>query len=103
MVLVEEGPWAEFETEASLRRIQERLYGCIDAAIDGGLGKQYPDSVGKPLVIQLSCFNVPEEDVRSFFERFSQGVLEVPDYKKALLESPYVREVSFELSCCDHG
>jgi hypothetical protein len=99
LVLVEEGPWDEAEVEANLRRIQERLYGCLDAAIDGALAKQYPDSDAKPVVIQLSCFNVPECEVRSFFDRFSERVLELPDYKRALVESPHVSKVSFEFSC----
>lgn len=99
LVLVEEGPWATAEVEANLRRIQERLYGCLDAAIDGALANEYPDSDGKPVVIELSCFNVPELEVRSFFDRFSKCVLELPDYKKYLAESAHVRGVAFAFRC----
>jgi hypothetical protein len=99
MVLVEEGPWAESEVIANLERLQNRLYRCIDAAIDGGLAEKYPKSAGKAVVVQLDCYNLPELQIRSFFEHFSAGVFELPDYKDALSESEYVRSVSFELNC----
>jgi hypothetical protein len=53
LVLVEEGPWDPDETDVQLRRIQDRLYDCVDAAVDGHLAGKYPDSRGKPVVIRL--------------------------------------------------
>ena len=47
MVLVEEGPWPSKDTEGNLRRIQGRLYHCLDVALDGGLWRLYPDSYGQ--------------------------------------------------------
>lgn len=46
MVLVESGPW-EFPVETGLRNLQQRLYGCLDAALEGGLAAKFPDSLGK--------------------------------------------------------
>ena len=46
MVLVEQGPW-NGGSERELRRIQDRLYGCLDAAIDGQLAEQFPETRGK--------------------------------------------------------
>jgi len=81
-----------------LRRIQERLYGCLDAAIDGKLAEKFPDSLGKNVVIQLDCYNVPRDEAEAFFKRFADGVLSVPDYKDGLARSRFVRKLSFEIT-----
>ena|SRR5690606_17217548 len=98
MVLVEEGPWPPGEMERNLRRIQDRLYHCIDVALDGGLWRLYPDSYGKPLTVQLDGYELPETEVRDFFDRFSSGALVTPDYASALQGNPYVSSIGFELN-----
>lgn len=97
MVLVEEGPWSEV-IEFELARIQDRLYGCIDAAIDGQLADQFPELSGAHIIIQLDCYNVPEAEVHAFFDEFSSGVFLIPDYKEALRASSYVSGISFEIN-----
>lgn len=98
MVLVEEGPWEQQQLEPNLRRVQERLYSCIDAALEGKLAEQYPESAGKPLLIRLDAYNVPEQELREFFGRFSSAVLQLPDYAAALAASNIVPSIAFELS-----
>ncbi len=97
MVLVEEGPWAS-DIEKQLRRVQERLYQCVDAALDGQLAEKFPESSGKEIVIQLDCYNLPREDVAEFFDNFSHGVFLISDYKKALKESSFVNGIRFEVN-----
>ncbi len=98
MVLVEEGPWAASEVEDNLRRIQDRLFCCVDAAIDGQLAELYPESAGKPVSIRLDAYNVAEAELRDFFERFSGAALELPDYAAALATCTAVSGISFELN-----
>lgn len=98
MVLVEQGPWEQQQIESNLRRLQERLYNCIDAAIDGNFAELYPDSAGKPVLIRLDAYNIPEAEVREFFERFSGAVLQIPDYVTALKTSSIVPSIEFELN-----
>lgn len=93
MVLVEEGPWDDVST--NLRRLQDRLYSCIDAAIDGKLAELYPESVGASVVIRLDGYGLPMPDSREFFDRFSSAVLDLPDYRAALEASPHVSGVQF--------
>ena len=97
MVLVEEGQWAQ-PFEARLRMIQERLYGCIDAAIDGQLAAQFPETLGKRIVVRLDCYDAPEPEVSGFFERFSEGALTSPEYRRALTDSTYVSDLQFQLN-----
>ena len=97
MVLVEQGPWSGSVND-HLRRIQDRLYGCIDAALDGKLAAIFPESHGKNVVLQLDCYNVPRAVVEDFFDRFSAVVFTTDDYRKALECSEFVRNMKFEIN-----
>ena len=93
MVLVEQGPWRSLEPE--LHRIQDRLYGCLDAAMDGQLAEKFPDCLGKRIVIRLDCYNVPRDAVADFFQRFSDGVFH---YRHAKEPSKFTSGISFEIT-----
>lgn len=97
MVLVEEGPWSG-SIDSQLRRIQERMYGCIDAALDGQLAEKFPESNGKRVIVQLDCYNVPRVEVEDFFQRFSSGVFELDDYRKALERNEFILDIGFKIS-----
>ncbi|RYY90397.1 MAG: hypothetical protein EOO15_02690 [Chitinophagaceae bacterium] len=97
IVLVEEGPWGP-AIEDRLRAIQDRLYGCVDAALDGDLAMKFPETKGKRIVVQLDCYDGPEADVSEFFSRFAEGVFNIADYAEALVRSPHVREIVFKLN-----
>ena len=97
MVLVEEGPWIG-RVDIELRRIQDRLYGCLDAALDGQLAAKFPESIGKRVIIRLDCYNVPVDDVASFFQLFSDRALATPAYAEALRRSEHVKEILFEVN-----
>ena len=96
LVLVEEGPWKDFESE--MRRLQERLYNCLEAALDGQVAEKFPDSIGSAIVIQLDGYNLPDESVSAFWQRFSSEVLNIPDFAQALSSSEFVSDFKFELN-----
>src|ERR1017187_7965684 len=98
MVLVEEGPWPASETEPNLRRLQERLYNCIEAALGGQLAKQFPESNGGLVTVRLDGYDLPQVEVREFFERFSSSILHVADYASALRQSSFISGIKFELN-----
>ncbi len=97
VVLVEQGPWPG-SIDDQLRRIQDRMYGCVDAALDGQLAERFPESKGKDIVIRLDCYNVPREEVEEFFYGFSNGIFAIDDYRKALAHSDFARSIDFEIS-----
>ncbi|MBV9572057.1 MAG: hypothetical protein JO056_12525 [Alphaproteobacteria bacterium] len=97
LVLVEQGPWHS-SLQANLRRIQDRLYECLDAALDGQVVQKFPESKGKKVTIRLDCYNVPKEPVAEFFDKFARGALLMPDYREALGKSPFVSEFGFEVT-----
>jgi hypothetical protein len=94
MVLVE-GPW-NGSTEEHLRSLQDRMFGCLEAALHGQLAQQFPDAMGKAVVVRVDCYDVPRKEVDEFVTRFADGVGALPDY--ATDASPYVTEFRFEVN-----
>jgi len=96
MVLIEEGPWDEIENE--LRRLQNRLYDCLDAALDGQLYNKFPATKGMIITLQLDGYNLPEKEVSDFFEAFSANVLNIEDYEIAIKGNEFVNGFEFKLN-----
>jgi len=48
IILVETGPWPSGAEEREVRRIQDRLYDCVDLAVDGHLARNTPTQGGGP-------------------------------------------------------
>jgi len=97
MVLVETGPW-QGPLDDHLRALQDRLYDCIDAALDGQLEGKFPESKGKRLVVQVDCYNIPRDAVEPFFDEFSTGVFTAGDYQDATRKNPYVSSIEFAIT-----
>jgi hypothetical protein len=93
MVLVEEGPWAAPISDR-LSQLQDRIYACLEAALEGRLAEQFPQSRGRTIVVQIDCYGLPRSDVDAFVERFRFGVGLLADY--APENSPYVSQFAFE-------
>ena len=98
LTLVEEGPWAADEITPNLRRVQERLYNCVDAAIDGQVAALYPQSKGKPVVIRLDCYDTPDTPVREFIDRFSVLIRDSADVQRDLKAKGFVSSLRFDYS-----
>src|SRR5262245_50880225 len=96
LVLVEEGPWGPDEAEGQLGRIQDRLYDCVDAAVDGHLARKYPDSRGKPVVIRLDCYDTPDRPVRDFMKRFAEAIATSEEIQRDLAAQGFVQSIGFE-------
>jgi hypothetical protein len=97
LVLVEQGPWPKDQVDVQLRRVQGRLYDCIDAAVDGQVAAKFPESFGKSITIRLDGYDLPENEVRTFFNAFAAQVLALPDYSAALAASAHVTGITFEV------
>lgn len=94
MVLVEEA-WTG-GMEDHLRALQDRMFGCLDAALGGQLAEQFPGAVGKMIVVRVDCYDVSRREVDEFVSRFAAGVCELPDYSAE--HSPYIAGYRFEVN-----
>jgi hypothetical protein len=95
LVLVEQGPWTG-PVEDHLRALQDRLYGCLEAALDGQVAERFPKAAGKNVIVRVDCYGVPRDEVEAFMEQFSSGVREMADYSPS--SSRWVRSFEFEVN-----
>ena len=58
LVIVEQRPWDS--SRERLLQLQEKIHNYVGYALDGQFARMYPDLVGKPLTIALSCFAEPD-------------------------------------------
>ena len=98
MILVEEGPWADADLTANLRRVRQRFRNCVDVAIDGHLATHYPQSKGKPAVVRLDCYDTPDAPVREFVDRFAAHVRGAADIQRDMKDKGFVASLRFEYS-----
>ena len=98
MILVAEGPWPDEDIVTKLRELQDRLYNCVFAAIDGQLAGLYPDSKGKDVVIRIDCFDTSVDEAADFFARFSKHIMKSEEIQDDLRAKAFVSSLSFEYS-----
>lgn len=90
MYLVEDGPWPEADLEQRLRAIQTRLYDAIEIAIDGQLASKFPNALGKPVRIQLDCYDQPPSQVDELVTSLNGLVAESDEWRNDIDTSPYI-------------
>jgi hypothetical protein len=57
LVLVEPGPWIEAAVKDRLTGLQDRLYGCLEAALEGQVAERSPDAVDKRVIVRVDCYD----------------------------------------------
>jgi hypothetical protein len=95
MVLVEEGPWT-VPINAHLQALQDRLFGCLETALDGQLAERFPKATNKKVIVRVDCYGVPQQEVDEFMQQFSAGLAGLPDYSPT--SSPWVKSFEFEVT-----
>jgi hypothetical protein len=76
-----------------LKDVQDKLYGAVDAILDGEVAKAFPGSEGKKIVVQLDCRGLPQAEVK----RFADAIFQIPRYRNALAKTPFATEIAFDL------
>ena len=95
LVLVEQGPWTG-SVDEHLKSLQDRLYGCLEAALDGEIARRFPSAANKNIIVRVDCYGVPRHDVDAFIDRFSTGIRGMPEYSPS--SSEWVRSFDFEVN-----
>jgi hypothetical protein len=49
-------------------QLQEKVNNYLSFALDGQMARQYPESAGKPIRLQLDCVAEPDADSARFLE-----------------------------------
>ncbi len=59
---------------------------------------RFPESSGQTIEIQLDAYDGPDEAIAKFFNAFADGVLQTPDYQRALDGNRFVSGIRFKLN-----
>jgi Family of unknown function (DUF6572) len=66
LIMIETRPWDG--SEERLLQLQRKVNGYLAFALDGQLTRMYPESVGKPIRLQLDCLLPPDAATKRFIE-----------------------------------
>ena len=97
MVLVEQGPWSGDEAD-NLRRVQDRIYNCVEAAISGGLAAAMPETSGAPVELRLDVLDAPLDLLTKLVQAISSYVGTDPNYQSEIRDSEHLQSLDFEVS-----
>lgn len=95
LTLVEQGPWEPGIVDAELERLERRLYDCLDVVLAGQFAARHPDAKGKPIVIILDGFDLPEDPLREFAKRFVQHITAWDELRQQLETNEFTHSVDF--------
>jgi hypothetical protein len=95
LYLIEQGPW-DADAMTHLHVIQDRVYACFDAAVDGRLAAGHPDVSGRPVVIRVDTYGTPPGKVAGFVRFLAELIARSPAHQDALRRSTHVTSVAFE-------
>lgn len=87
LILVETSEWVGSPDQ--LLKLQEKLNNYLIFALDGEMARVYPESAGKPVVIQIDSYSEPDEKTREFLsivrgKMRSEGIELLLNVKKAI-------------------
>jgi len=66
LIMIEERKWDG--SADRVLQLQAKVNNYLSFALDGQMARQYPDSVGKPLRLQLDCVAEPDANSAQFIE-----------------------------------
>lgn len=66
LIMTEERQWDG--SADRVLQLQEKVNNYLSFALDGQMAKQHPESVGKPIRLQLDCVAEPDADSARFLE-----------------------------------
>ncbi|MEN6505041.1 MAG: hypothetical protein ABFD92_10905 [Planctomycetaceae bacterium] len=93
LYLVEDGPWPDDEREVSAcaSRIQERIFGALDVAVDGHLAKKYPEMKSDRIRIQVDSPHGAPTWLSELIDQIGRCFEQNQECRDAIKNSPYVR------------
>jgi hypothetical protein len=89
---VEDGPWPQNDASwrEHLKLLQDKILDAIDAAVDGGLAKVFPESAGKSVRVQVDSPAGCPEKVQSLVDAVEKYISTASEYVRATENSPFV-------------
>jgi hypothetical protein len=95
LTLIEQGPWEGNRLDEEFERVERRLYDCLDVVLAGQFAARHPEAKGRPVVIVLDCFDVPEVPLRNFARKFVERVTTWDELREQLKTCEFTNSVDF--------
>ncbi|MSR46096.1 MAG: hypothetical protein EXS13_03370 [Planctomycetes bacterium] len=95
LILVEQGPWQEAYFLEHLRRVQNRIYDVVDAALDGLLTNQFPQIHGNNVSIRVDFYETPQQQSEQLVETIAQHVAADVKVAEAIRTKGHVSRITF--------
>jgi hypothetical protein len=64
LVMVETRPWDG--SKQRIRELQAKIQSYVSFALDGAMAREYPDSVGRPVIVRLDTVSIPDAVTENF-------------------------------------
>ena len=92
---VEDGPWPgdAGQFAALLRRIQDTILDAVDAAIDGGIAKVYPETIGMKIRIQVDSPSGCPEKLDELIRNIDNYIVDSHEYASGIKQSQFISDV----------
>ena len=97
LILVEQGPWLPERAKSELHRVQQRLFDCVEAAVDGVIAQRFPQSKAGVVVIRLDYYEIARAPVEELFTAFRDHVSTWKELQDDIARKGMVSRLEFEL------
>jgi hypothetical protein len=74
LIIVEEALWDG--SPEQILKLQQKLNNYLSFALDGQMQRLYPSSAGKRVVVQLDCYERPDQQTLAFLDIARKRMLE---------------------------
>jgi hypothetical protein len=95
LYLIEDGPWPtnDLEWKNLLIKIQAQIFNCFDVAVDGELTKQFPESIGRDIRIEIDSPHGVPVPLKNLVSKINEFINSNHDYAESILNSKFVKSV----------
>jgi hypothetical protein len=90
-----DGPWPVIASEwaSCLQQIQNKVLDATDMAVDGGLVRQFPESLGKKVRIQLDSPHGCPNALTDLVSNINSYIATSEEYTSAIQSSKFIQAV----------
>src|SRR5260221_11496174 len=92
LYFVEDAPWPDTADGwgERLRGIQHKVLDAIDAAVDGGVAKVFPESVRKKFRVQVDSPGGSPDSLETLVEKINDYIRTNAEYSESIRSSQFV-------------
>lgn len=91
LYLVESGPWPDESLPTRMEVLSQRIINSIEVVLAGLLGTKYPDSVGKPVRLQIDLHDEAPSEMYDLVNETRHAISVSEDLQGRIKESRFIK------------